>query len=89
MRLGAARGAGIEAARTAVAGKGDALIAMTNGPKVSAYGPRSRLGWSRRREFDVVALGRNTAVGLGVEHERTTRQRQRALLAMTCAQETD
>ncbi|EAQ04083.1 ABC Fe+3 siderophore transporter, periplasmic substrate-binding protein [Pseudooceanicola batsensis HTCC2597] len=29
----------------AVAGKGDALIVMTNGPKVSAYGAGSRFGW--------------------------------------------
>lgn len=35
----------LAAARAAVAGKGDALIVMTNGPKVSAYGPGSRFGW--------------------------------------------
>lgn len=33
------------AARTAVAGKGTALIVQTNGPKVSAYGKGSRFGW--------------------------------------------
>ncbi|MDP9836549.1 iron complex transport system substrate-binding protein [Neorhizobium huautlense] len=35
----------IETARTAVAGKGSGLIVMTNGPKVTAYGPGSRFGW--------------------------------------------
>lgn len=35
----------VAAARAAVAGKGDGLILMTNGPKVSAYGPGSRFGW--------------------------------------------
>lgn len=35
----------IETARAAVAGKGDALILLTNGPKISAYGPGSRFGW--------------------------------------------
>jgi iron complex transport system substrate-binding protein len=38
----------VEKARTAVAGKGNALIVMTNGPKVSAYGPGSRFGWLHR-----------------------------------------
>jgi len=33
------------AARKAVAGKGNALIVMTNGPKLSAYGAGSRFGW--------------------------------------------
>ena len=37
--------AGLAAARAAVAGKGKALIVMTNGPKVSIYGPGSRFGW--------------------------------------------
>ncbi|OBZ95050.1 iron ABC transporter substrate-binding protein [Pararhizobium polonicum] len=32
-------------ARNAAAGKGTALIIMTNGPKVTAYGPGSRFGW--------------------------------------------
>ncbi|MFS4583639.1 siderophore ABC transporter substrate-binding protein [Phaeobacter sp. C3_T13_0] len=31
--------------RSAVAGRGDALIVMTNGPRVSAYGAQSRFGW--------------------------------------------
>lgn len=35
----------VKAARAAVAGKGNGLIVMTNGPKVSAYGPGSRFGW--------------------------------------------
>jgi iron complex transport system substrate-binding protein len=35
----------IEKAHAAVAGKGKALIIMTNGPKVTAYGPGSRFGW--------------------------------------------
>jgi len=35
----------IKAAKAAVAGKGKGLIVMTNGPKVTAYGPGSRFGW--------------------------------------------
>jgi iron complex transport system substrate-binding protein len=35
----------IEATRNAVAGKGKVLIVMTNGPKITAYGPGSRFGW--------------------------------------------
>lgn len=35
----------IETTRKAVSGKGKALIVMTNGPKVTAYGPGSRFGW--------------------------------------------
>jgi len=35
----------ITAAKAAVAGKGKVLIVMTNGPKVTAYGPGSRFGW--------------------------------------------
>lgn len=35
----------LEKARQAISGKGKALIVMTNGPKVSAYGPGSRFGW--------------------------------------------
>ncbi|KQO83489.1 siderophore ABC transporter substrate-binding protein [Rhizobium sp. Leaf262] len=35
----------IETTRKAVTGKGKALIVMTNGPKVTAYGPGSRFGW--------------------------------------------
>ncbi|GAA4160045.1 siderophore ABC transporter substrate-binding protein [Shinella granuli] len=35
----------LAAAKAAVAGKGTALIVMTNGPKVSSYGPGSRFGW--------------------------------------------
>ena len=35
----------IRTAKAAVAGKGKGLIIMTNGPKVTAYGPGSRFGW--------------------------------------------
>lgn len=35
----------LAAAKAAVAGKGKALIVMSNGPKVSTYGPGSRFGW--------------------------------------------
>jgi iron complex transport system substrate-binding protein len=35
----------LAAAKATVAGKGKALIVMTNGPKVSTYGPGSRFGW--------------------------------------------
>ena len=40
--------AAVDKARKAVAGKGKALIVMTNGPKVTAYGPGSRFGWLHR-----------------------------------------
>lgn len=35
----------IAEAKAAVAGKGNGLIVMTNGPKVAAYGAGSRFGW--------------------------------------------
>ncbi|MCQ0969556.1 siderophore ABC transporter substrate-binding protein [Paracoccus sp. TK19116] len=35
----------LEAARTAGAEQGRTLVLMTNGPKVSAYGPSGRFGW--------------------------------------------
>lgn len=35
----------LEAAKAALDGKGDALIVMTNGPKISAYGAAGRFGW--------------------------------------------
>lgn len=35
----------VERAREATAGKGKALVLMTNGPKISAFGPGSRFGW--------------------------------------------
>ncbi|SFB31604.1 iron complex transport system substrate-binding protein [Rhizobium sp. NFR07] len=35
----------IDAARLATTGKGKALIIMTNGPKITAYGQGSRFGW--------------------------------------------
>ena len=37
--------ASLEKARAAVAGKGKVLVLMTNGPKISAFGPGSRFGW--------------------------------------------
>lgn len=37
--------ASLDAVNAATSGKGNALIVMTNGPKVSAYGPGSRFGW--------------------------------------------
>ncbi|WP_424926536.1 siderophore ABC transporter substrate-binding protein [Amaricoccus tamworthensis] len=35
----------LDLARAAVEGRGNALIVLTNGPKVSAYGAGSRFGW--------------------------------------------
>lgn len=35
----------IKVAKDAANGKGNALIVMTNGPKISVYGPKSRFGW--------------------------------------------
>ncbi|QHQ35151.1 siderophore ABC transporter substrate-binding protein [Algicella marina] len=35
----------LEAAKAAVGGKGNALIVLTNGPKISAYGAAGRFGW--------------------------------------------
>jgi len=37
--------AAVVSARAAAAGKGKALILMTNGPKITVYGPGSRFGW--------------------------------------------
>lgn len=37
--------AALETAKSAASNKGDALILMTNGGKVSAYGDKSRFGW--------------------------------------------
>lgn len=37
--------ASLDRARSAVAGKGKGLVLMTNGPKISAFGPGSRFGW--------------------------------------------
>lgn len=37
--------AALARARAAVAGKGNALVVLTNGPKISAFGPGSRFGW--------------------------------------------
>ena len=35
-------------ARSATAGKGRALVVMTNGPKISVFGEKSRFGWLHR-----------------------------------------
>ncbi|WP_444462502.1 siderophore ABC transporter substrate-binding protein [Rhodobacter capsulatus] len=43
--LAAALDARIAAVQAAAQGKGDALIVLTNGPKISAYGRGSRFGW--------------------------------------------
>ena len=43
--LDAALSAKIASVRQAAAGKGSALIVMTNGPKLSAYGRGTRFGW--------------------------------------------
>lgn len=43
--LDAALAAKLEEARQAAVGQGTALIVLTNGPKVSAYGLGSRFGW--------------------------------------------
>lgn len=37
--------AAVAATRAAAQGRGNALIVMTNGPRLSAYGPGSRFGW--------------------------------------------
>ncbi|MBU3030184.1 siderophore ABC transporter substrate-binding protein [Paracoccus marinaquae] len=39
----------ITEARDAVAGKGDAMILMTNGSKISVFGANSRFGWLHQR----------------------------------------
>lgn len=44
--------AAIETARKAAEGKGNALLILTNGPKMSAYGPGSRFGWL----FDAIGI---------------------------------
>lgn len=43
--LAQALDAKVARARALVAGRGTALIVMTNGPKVSVFGPQSRFGW--------------------------------------------
>ncbi|MGR3804178.1 siderophore ABC transporter substrate-binding protein [Marinibacterium profundimaris] len=50
----------LEAARAAAEGQGRALIVMTNGPKVAAYGAEGRFGWLH------TALGLEEAIA-GVE----------------------
>lgn len=37
--------AGLASAKAAAAGRGNALLIMTNGPKISAYGTGGRFGW--------------------------------------------
>ena len=52
----------IDAAKDAVAGKGNALILMTNGPKISVYGPNSRFGWVHSA-LDIPAADPNIDAG--------------------------
>lgn len=47
-RLTARLDAALEEATRAVSGKGDALILLTNGGKISAYGANGRFGWLHR-----------------------------------------
>lgn len=47
-------------ARAAINGKGDALIILTNGPKISAFGKASRFGWL------------HTEIGIPEAHENVT-----------------
>jgi len=54
----------IAQARAAVAGKGKALIIMTSGPKVTAYGADSRFGWLHRE----LALPAAVEAGPAAEH---------------------
>jgi len=44
-RLDADLQASIDTVKTAAEGAGKALIVLTNGPKISVYGPGSRFGW--------------------------------------------
>lgn len=44
----AAFDAALAGTKAAIQGKGKGLIVMTNGPKVTAYGPGSRFGWVHR-----------------------------------------
>lgn len=43
--LSADIGAALARVKAAAAGKGDALVVLTNGPKISVYGEGSRFGW--------------------------------------------
>ncbi len=60
--------ASVETARAAVKGKGKALIVMTNGPKITAYGAGSRFGWVHKAldlepaVADIEAAGHGEAV---------------------------
>lgn len=42
-------------------------------------------GWSRRRELDVAALGRDAAIGLGVEYDRLMRRTLMAVALLVAA----
>lgn len=47
--------AALAEAKAATSNKGDSLIIMTNGPKISAFGPGSRFGWV----YDALGLQAN------------------------------
>lgn len=49
-------------ARAATAGKGDALVLLTNGTKLSAFGPGSRFGWVHT-DLDLPAAATTTYEG--------------------------
>ena len=53
-------------AREAVSGKGDALVIMTNGPKISAYGSGGRFGWLHK---DVGLAEAAPAIGASIHGE--------------------
>lgn len=58
-------------ARAAVEGKGNALVLLTNGPKMSAFGPGSRFGWVHG-ELGLPAAASTSyqgSHGEGVSHE--------------------
>lgn len=56
--------AALDRAQDAVADKGKALIIMTNGPKISAYGAQSRFGWLHKALDLPSTLGESA----GAEH---------------------
>lgn len=51
-----------ETAKSAAKGRGTALILMTNGPKISVYGPNSRFGWIHST-LGIPAAGPNIDAG--------------------------
>ena len=67
----------IETARTAVEGKGDALIILTNGGKISAYGSGSRFGWL------------HDALGLPEAHPGLTAEKHGQAISFEFLAETD